>query len=508
MIDKLEKDISTSLEVFENMPKTTAKNKAKFDKDISVEIEKYEKMNKEVYLEIKERNKPYDNIVFNDYNDLLKGMDKFSKALLYTTDLNTPYEKLRLDKIIYDLSFQENMEDSLNFINKKILTAFYIFETAGINLCATDFKYTNYVYEYMNVFFKYKDNLAAKELKDTFDSVYWKCPKLLLQIELNIRYLYLKNEKVFKKYIKVFNDKLLSNFKDGDASLSADYTYIRSKYDECIICDKSNLLYKFYHDEYNDSDYAGDKIDSIKSSLFSSFDSSSAFKLLNSLYEYREYSDFLPLVNKIRELYKEEIPKDFLMKNLKAISKLENKLFALNKKSSGRSSVTMVDKYDPAIFSLIDEIKKLYDEIDSNIMKVKIKKHLQDNSTIFKALLLVCYNYSLLANCFKELDDSLSYEEIDKKILKLHSFVLNPNNTVITNLTILDESVVSSIIASNYRLSSVNISVEMLENDLDSLISDLEKIKISLLLSSYDISISNISFIKQGKLIVEKYENS
>ena len=211
--------------------------------------------------------------------------------------------------------------------------------------------------------------------------------------------------------------------------------------------------------------------------------------------------------NNILEIlnYKEEIEKDFLNKRLKQIAKLEAKLFKLTKKSSKRLSFAKVDKYTPEIDATIKEISDIYKEIDDNILKVKIKEQLKPNSTLFKALLLVGRNYSIAARFFMEEDSELTTIQLDKEIDELIYFTLNPSNTIITNLTIMDDNDIKEIIISNYRLFNVNLDSSTLESDIDNLINDLEKINIYHILNNFKIDILNLQSIKEGKKLLEKY---
>ena len=325
-----------------------------------------------------------------------------------------------------------------------------------------------------------------------------------MQIELNIRYLYLKYQKKFEKYIKLYISKISS-----EKELIKDYTIIRNNMDSIIKDDKNNLIYSFYQDKLNIDDYIPSKIDSIISKIYTDSSMINLYdvntKLTNSLIEYKNYLKYINLIKKIKTLYKEEIEKDFLNKRLKQIAKLEAKLFKLTKKSSKRLSFAKVDKYTPEIDATIKEISDIYKEIDDNILKVKIKEQLKPNSTLFKALLLVGRNYSIAARFFMEEDSELTTIQLDKEIDELIYFTLNPSNTIITNLTIMDDNDIKEIIISNYRLFNVNLDSSTLESDIDNLINDLEKINIYYILNNFKIDILNLQSIKEGKKLLEKY---
>ena len=184
---------------------------------------------------------------------------------------------------------------------------------------------------------------------------------------------------------------------------------------------------------------------------------------------------------------------------------MEKKLFKLNKKTSSSSEKTKVNKAFPEINNLISEIKGVYDEIDSNIFKVIVKEHIKDNSTFFKAYLLVCQYYVVIADFYRENDNSISYSEVDKTIDELFDFTMNPKNTLINNITVLGDKSISDIIITNYKLHNVNIDETMLSLDsIDSLINDLNKIIMNYNLKNLGISIDELVDAKKIRCALEK----
>ena len=58
----------------------------------------------------------------------------------------------------------------------------------------------------MKTFFEERNNITSDTLKNKFESVYWQCPDLIIHIELNFRYIYLKNQKEIDKYFESKKD--------------------------------------------------------------------------------------------------------------------------------------------------------------------------------------------------------------------------------------------------------------------------------------------------------------
>ena len=229
------------------------------------------------------------------------------------------------------------------------------------------------------------------------------------------------------------------------------------------------------------------------------------FELLECAREYKEYLKYSSIIDKIKELYNDNIEKDYLNKSIKKIEDLEKKLFKLNKKTTISSEKTKINKVDPEINNLISEIKGVYDEIDSNIFKVIVKEHIKDNSTIFKAFLLVCQYYVVIADFYRDNDSSISYAEVDKTIDELFDFTMNPKNTLINNITAVSDKNISDIIITNYKLHNVNIDESMLGLDsIDGLISDLNKIIMNYNLKHLGISIDELVNAKKIRSALEK----
>ena len=501
MLEKLEKEIELSEEVLNGLPINNKKNKEKFLKEISSEIANYQKKLDDVKSELKRRLQPFENLKYQEIDNNEVTLRNLLKALSYTNTLSTAYEKLDLDKIIYQLANYN--DDELISNNMKIIKAINVFKRVNIPLTNKDFNYTNFVNDYMSMFFE--DGLTNEKIKNKFDSIYWQCPNIITQIELNFRYLYLKNSSRAEKYIEVVNKQVKERFRNAETTILDDYNYLRRKNDDFV--SKNNLILDFYNQTLDIDEYSDEKIEAITSSLFKNgdFDNSKVDlikQMLNSIKEYKNYLKYKDLIDKARTLYNDTLEKDYMKKTIKKISDLERKLFKLTKKSLSKTSKTSVDKMEPEINSKITEIKTIYDEIDSNMFKVMVKDHIRDNSTIFKVFLLVCQYYKILADYFKEKEEGISYEEIDKRIEELFEFTMDPNNTLINNVTLLETRELSDIIITNYKMANINIDEALIdESSLDDLIMNLEKIIINNQIKVLGISIKDLQDAKLIKTV-------
>ncbi len=502
MLEKLEKEIELSEELLNGLPVNNSKNKRKFLKELDSEIRNYTDKLEEIKKEFDHRKKKYEVLEYNDisYDDIT--LNNLKKALTYTNTLSTAYEKLNLDKIVYQLSHYK--EEDLIDNNKSILKMINIFKVAGISLTNKDFNYTKFVNDYMKMFFE--DELKTDKIKTVFDDIYWQCPNIMMQIELNIRHLYISDKSKLEHYIKSVNKKITSHFKNGETSILEDYNYIRQKYSQDI--NKNNFILDFYNQKMDIDEYTDEKIKDIISQLFIDTSDSKieiVKQMKNSLIEYKNYLKYKDLVDKIKELYNETLEKDFINKTIKKINVQERKLFKLNKKFNRRISKTSVNKLEPKINNIIDEIKKMYDEIDTSIFKIIVKTHIKENSTIFKSLLLIIQYYTVLADYFRDKNPQITYDELDMEIKKLYDFIMDPNNTMINNITVLDEKELSDIIVTNYKMLNVNIDKSSIDDaSLDELIHKLDKIIINYQLNAFNISIKELQDMKLIKLATEK----
>lgn len=492
MIEEINKEIETSKEVFSSLPTSNQKAIDKYLNEIDSYEQKYSSLKDKIYEELILRADEYFNVAKTSSEDIDNALNQISKALVYSNDMTTPYEKLKLDKNIYQLANYK--ADDLLENNKRILKILKKFQIAGVHLNSKSFDYTNYVYGYMSVLLKNINNLESNEIKEAFDKVYWKCPTIFTQIELNFRYLYLKNEKTFTRYILGLQKEINSKFANNSQNLINSYSKLRNDKNNIMFNNKNNLLSKFSSQEYKPDDYLTPVIDKLKENKFESSDISYAMALKCSLEEYKNYLKYKKIIEKIQEINAAELEKNYIKARMKNISKLEKKLFKLNKKAKISTRKTRIDKYEIEINQFISDIKAIYNELDENIFKIRVKEKIEGNSTIFKGLLLASGYYVFMADTLKEINNNnITYEEIDKEIKELYAYVLNPNNQIINNTAIGSKNSLADVIVEMYKLSNVNITTSDLEeNSIDNYINDINKILTKEKLDEFNIDLSII----------------
>ena len=149
---EFQKYISNNKEVLSVLPVNTKKNRSIYLEKVEELLQKALKMKEIIWEEIERR---YNDIITIDVNPQIAKLQADILQLgdidLYN-EINTPYEKLGIDKIIHSLdSF---FEGDLHLVNDNIKIFVDIFKKYGISLDVDDFNYSNYVNEYMKVFFE------------------------------------------------------------------------------------------------------------------------------------------------------------------------------------------------------------------------------------------------------------------------------------------------------------------------------------------------------------------
>jgi len=505
MLEKIE----VEKEILSTMPRNNAKNVDKYLEKVLQLKKEYEGYQDEIVKIFKKRYEKATDIKSTDEIENLKiRLNTIEKTLYLLSDEKTSYEKMGLDKIIYTIGryYKENLEN----INQQIDEAIKKFEEIGIKLDLADFDYSIYVEQYMKVFFeeKQKGNVNSSKLKTTFEEVYWKCPDIIIHIELNIRNIYFKKQSQIDKYFEKQKNELLKKWEKTPNQIMASYLEIKMQKSEKLAQDKKMLLESFINGKLNIKDYTQDKVQANYSKLLTQAKleanneeiEKGIFEFLNSLYEYKNYLYFKFIIDDVKKHYSQkENYKKVYEETKKKIDTDEKKLKKLNKKASkqglfGKKKKDI--KQSAEQNQMILEIKKSYKELDLNKFYNKIYSNLGEDSTIYEALNLANSYYNYLTNCMIENNKTIAQEKIDEQIKSLDDFLKNPYNNIINNLTIAEEKDIAMIIKDRYKLLSFNIEKEdFSEKSVNGLITILENIATSIYLKRTGLTVENIEEI-------------
>lgn len=521
-MNKILEKIETDKEVLSTMPTNNKKNIAHYIDTIKKLSEEYEKNKQEIFDELYKR---YKKIIAINENKEIKTqkaeISEIENMLEIINPIKTSYEKMGLDKRVYKLGrfYKENLES----INDEIVSCINKFYSVGINITADDFNYSMYVNEYMQVFFDEmkKEGVNSDIVKNKFEEIYWKCPDLIIHIELNIRYIYIKNQKQIDKYYEKRRIDLLNNINAKPEQIEEKYLFLKQKNKEKEESDKYILLQKFLNGELDINNYEEDKIKTeymklipeniIKNASKKQMKeiSQNSIKFLNSLQEYKEYLKFQFVFENIKNRYKDkEQYKNLYNTTQKEINSKEKKIKNLNSKMTSKGLFGKKDKKDKQAVeynSTILEIKELYKKLDDAEIYSKIIEQLKDDSTIYDALYFASQFNNYLVDCIIENNKNITQEEIEQFTQDLKKFLGSPYNIITKNITILEEKDISIIISDRYKLLNFMISKEdITESNLDNLIDTLQKIKEYYELQKSGLDVEEIKFICDFKKILNK----
>lgn len=514
--DKMIADIDICKEILSTMPKNNEKNKKKRIEYIDEAKEKYISCKKEIIEILQKRYDEQLNIEINpEINNLNARLKTIEDVLYLLNEEQTSYEKMGLDKNIYKLEkfYKENFDN----INEQIAQSIEKFEKVGIKLNKEDFDYDNYVSEYMNTFFEEhkKQNKNSDTLKAKFEEIYWKCPDIIILIELNFRHIYMEKKNSIDKFFEKSKNEILKKWDKSSADIKKTYTNLLQQKMEKEQFDKKTLLDKFIKGKLNIKNYTEDKFMKnvgkiLSKNAFEQLKTDSEIteninKFLNSLYEYRSYMKFKFVIEDVKKYYnnKEQYKKS-CAEIKKKIENEEKKLTKSNRNSS-RFFIFKSKKENNTNNStkLIKDIEDLYKQLDLNTFYEKVAIEISENSTLQEVLSLAVEYYNYMISCMIKNEEDISQDEMDLEIEELKDFLNNPYNTIINNISFLEEKDIVLIIKDRYKLLNFTIEKEDLDIDnLDSLISIVEDIKMNINLHHANIEIKDIEKLQKIQKIL------
>lgn len=518
-IEELIEKIETSKEVLSTMPKNNSKNRDKYINMVNELKNEYSIYRDNIISILKERYEKTINIESNKEIEILKDRLKTINDTLYIlNEEKTSYEKLELDKNIYKLSkyYKENLEN----VNNQILICINKFKEINIEIGLEDFDYTIYVSDYMETFFSEmeKGNVNSDKIKSKFEEIYWKCPEIIIHIELNLRYIYFKKQTIIDKYFEKERNDLLKKWNKTSSEILNVYLDLKKRYIEKKAIDKKMLLDQFISGKLSTKNFSKDKLKSnclkiLPKEIVDQIDENeetglNILKFLNSLYEYKNYMNFKFIIDDIKKYYneRENYKKSYIEIN-KKIDVAEKKIKKITKKAVSKGIFGNKKENTNQIVEqskLIVETKELYKQLDLNKFYNKIAIYLTDNSSVYDVLNLASSYYDYLIKCMIQNNKNITQEEMEEEIQKLQELLKNPYNTIINNITFLEEKDIGLIIKDRYRLLNFNIEKEDITIDnVDNLISILEEIQMGINLNKTDLKIEEIEQLYEIKKLLK-----
>ena len=298
--EKINNQIDVDKEILSVLPKNNKKNLQAY-KDKAAEIKQnYTRYLEEILSEIKRRTIKIKSFVKDEkINSLVQEIKTMEKIDILDSN-TTSFEKMELDKTLYILKrFYKN---NLELVNDAIVECLTKFRTVGVNLTAEDFNFSVYTKEYMTVFLEdmKKGDTNSTRIKDTFEQIYWKCPDIIIHIELNFRSLYFKNEKAINKYFEDEKKKITKELGLNEEEALEKYKVLQTQLIETKNKDTALIIEKFLNNELATKDYEESSIKKNYKKLlekdleeFSKDEiyeiNKNIYRLQNSLYELKNY---------------------------------------------------------------------------------------------------------------------------------------------------------------------------------------------------------------------------
>ena len=529
VIEKINVQIDADREILSVLPKNTKKN-LQIYKDKANEIKQgYNNVLEQIVSEIKRRFIKIKSINADiKIETLANELRKLNKINLINKN-TTSFEKMGLDEDLYIL--KRYYKNNLEYINDAIAKCIEKFSNVGVYLTYKDFNYSVYTKEYMKVFMHDMKigNPNSSNVKDKFEQIYWKCPDIIIHLELNFRSLYLKKEKEINKYYENARKQVIKEIGLSESEILNKYNTLQESLIESKNKDTANILEKFLNNEKNAKDYEESNIKKCYKKLveedIQNLDkeqldeiNKNIYRLQNSLYEFKNYQKFKFVYDQAVDILRaKEKYKTIYTKKLKQIKKMETKLFKINKKIERyeahkgiiirffSKNTNRLEKINIDANTNILEIRNIYRDLEENKINNIICSALNEGSTIYDVFFLVSNFYSFLVNTIINEFPESTQDEILNTITMFKKFINYPKTTIISNIKIAEDKDIILIIKDKYNLCNINITKEDLEEEnLENLLVTVNNICDYNYLINSKTNLEDIKFILQAKKIIEE----
>lgn len=498
MKDKINKEIENIISVLETLPTNNKANKEKYNTYLNDQINIYSNKLEDVKKEILLR---YNKIIAENTkgNDLPRISELDINFVRCSSSFYDSLEKMNLNHLLYELTHFYN--NDLEKVNEVILQIIKEFEKVGVILEVKDFVYSSDIKTYMHALLSKKGNI-----KKVFEEIFWKTPNFIIQIELNFRYLYLKNEKTITKFFKEHYNttklfdyiseykKAKANEKDLKRS-SVKYifnNFFTGKILPVWLEEKHIIEFnkKYILEESNDTYF-------------------NLIKLEESLEEYKNYQSFSFIINHMKELYEKKAEyKDVYDNKLKEISKKEAELFKVNskldKKGFFKLKENKLNELKLTRNNIINELNTYYNELKDLKIKDIIFDKVTDDTSHLDLLKLSLTDFNFFTTLLKEQNENMDSKYINSQMIKLYNYIYVSNINIISNVAISEDKNIPQIICDGYRLINIEIDESSLEGDLiKDVIHHVEDMILSRDLKRLNMSIDDIIFVVNVKDKIE-----
>lgn len=532
--EKIKKEIEINENHINNFPLETEtgtkKMKEKFHRKaveernayIEKEIPKFKEYQKQAYKELYsyvQANTPEDKS--NQYNEEQQNLEELLKILPLTNDKISLEMKLGYAHIFYELS--EEAGASLKVINACLLDFIQKMKDAQIELTINNFNYSPFTLSYMTALLTNKGQENFDDLmQESFKSIYWECPEIIMHLKRNLLYLVKKNYQKLKEYNHTLATKVVTEKNLTVNSIENVYQNARNELEIKKAKDEYNNIQLFLNKNKNIDDYIEGS--PLRNKSFNHLVIKETYqdlteeekevfdreiinlgKHLQVLKEYYRYESIVKdLIDRFKK--KEESKTKYVtkQKEIETEEKTREKLYKEYQKANGiglfaRKNETKQAEIKVKMKEQINKLDKLYQELEELEIDIKIAENLTEGSSIYDALIasLSSYTYieKVMIEKFKDIDVDFNLSNYVKEYLE---FIYNPNADFLRKITVLLDYDIARVISEKYELLGIHLDKE--EISPDSIDSEIQTVNVVTLVNN--IKASNMS-IDQMKLICD-----
>ncbi|MGN1338372.1 MAG: hypothetical protein ACI4WW_07860 [Candidatus Coprovivens sp.] len=516
-LDDFNHEVEVTKEVLSSMPINNAKNVASYKSKVAELKTEYSNYRDQLFREIKVRSEKYFSMKPNSRIETINKELEDYKDLYLCNPVNTPYEKMGLDILLYNLThFYKN---DLESVNNDIKEIFSKFKLVGIELSANDFVYSPYAKKYISELLK-DDNI--ERMKDIFEDLHWKCPDVIVHIEVNFRILFNKNIKMFESYIEnAINNILVDGVTYEDLKLKV--ANLRKELIHLNNYDDASIINKFMAGELTLNDYSLVNINKCYSKfLGDNVDMNAAMNKLddfeNLLYNLDEFKNYLRSASLIKDAKEKYADRDKhigecakINKEINTLADEINKLTETINNGSEKKFLFFKKKVDTEQYAVtlnekVKELSNKYEEYDNSYIYEAMSKLLDETSSLFDLLNFLVSYKGYLRNVLKNSEEDNDIKRI-KYMIKLYcDYVDNPNVNVLKNVKFCSDTDVAMLIVDHYKMLNIDIDKDMLNLDnIDELIKLVNIIVYNSYLNKCGMNIDVILSLFESKRLIETY---
>ena len=441
--------------------------------------------------------------------------DKLLESLIYNTNSSVSF-RLGLAYIVASITEETTLEKLNecigNFIDK--------FKSYGITLGIDDFKYTMFTEKYMNFFLT---DSSPESMKSVFESLYFTCPNLKLQLKLNLINIISKYEKELSLYL----DGLISNINSTDGDIVEKYVSFRYALGNKIATDEFYNTTMFLQETRKIGDYLEDSATRKKN--YDSFALNADYDDLDQVAKNSFNSAMMGLyltLNELKKYYKYEFIFKDLLKRYKDKDAAKTN-FALKKKElekADKDRLAILKEYERAngigFLARKDDVKiknlelkmnehiKTIDKLYLEYYDLEITNNLNqlsESSTIFDIFLISLTSFEFLVNQFS--GEEFSQNTLYENVIEYLRFIYNPNNSVLRKTNALVDFNITNIISEKYKLLDLVLTEESINKDnIDSTLDSVRYVNLIQNIERSAISLNDIKNLCEMKKILSSEE--